>query len=54
MLSAQSAEQALALLENNRFDAVISDYQMPFQNGLDLLRQVKDRWPATRRIILSG
>lgn len=54
MLSAQSADQGLALLEKNHVDAVISDYQMPQKNGLDLLREVKRQWPGTTRIMLSG
>lgn len=54
LLTAQSAIEALALLEQEPIAVIISDYQMPAMNGLDLLEQVRLRWPQTVRIILSG
>ena len=46
--------QALAQLEKQAYDAVISDMRMPGMDGADLLEQVKQRYPDTVRIILSG
>ncbi len=35
--TATSAEKALEMLENNPFDIVVSDYQMPVMDGLEFL-----------------
>ena len=51
---AESGHNALDLLENERFDVVISDLRMPGMNGLQLLTEVKKRYPDIVRIILSG
>ena len=52
--TAESPSAALALLEARSVDLVVSDYRMPGGSGADLLRQVRARWPATRRMLLSG
>lgn len=54
VLSANSGEQALALLKSNPIDVVISDQRMPGMSGTELLSQVHNMYPQTRRIILSG
>lgn len=51
---AHSGEDALVLLGNERFDVVVSDERMPGMQGSELLTAVRDRWPETIRIILSG
>jgi EAL domain-containing protein (putative c-di-GMP-specific phosphodiesterase class I) len=52
--TANSARDALAMLEREAFDVVISDERMPEQSGSELLREVRRRWPDTTRIILTG
>ena len=47
-------QEALASLETDAFDVVVSDMRMPGMDGADLLVRVRDRHPATVRIILSG
>lgn len=49
-----SGEAALRLLETTPFDVVVSDLRMPGMDGVQLLTQVKARYPRTSRIILSG
>ncbi|MEA9389879.1 HDOD domain-containing protein [Acerihabitans sp. TG2] len=51
---ATSGQEALAMLEDEPADVVISDMRMPFMDGAELLTQVRNRWPSTIRIILSG
>jgi two-component system CheB/CheR fusion protein len=51
--TADSAQGALKLLENSRFDALISDLALPDGNGYDLVREAKQRHPL-RAIALSG
>jgi HD-like signal output (HDOD) protein/ActR/RegA family two-component response regulator len=49
-----SGEQAIAALEQQPFDLVVSDVRMPGMDGGQLLAVVKQRWPTAMRIIVSG
>jgi HD-like signal output (HDOD) protein/ActR/RegA family two-component response regulator len=49
-----SGEQAIAALERQPFDLVVSDVRMPGMDGGQLLTVVKQRWPTAMRIIVSG
>ena len=51
---AVGGEAALAACDAAHFDVVISDMGMPGMNGAALLGHVRDRFPDTARIILSG
>lgn len=48
------ARQALERLAACPFDVVVSDMRMPGMDGAELLEQVRRRFPATVRIVLSG
>ena len=54
MISAGSGPEALEVLSEVQVAVVVSDYRMPGMNGVDLLRQVHERYPNTVRMILSG
>ncbi len=49
-----NGEDALAYLDNNEVQLIISDIRMPSMNGFDLLKKVKDKYPLTLRVALSG
>jgi response regulator RpfG family c-di-GMP phosphodiesterase len=51
---ASSAERALELLAHHAFDLVVSDIKMPGLSGLDLLRAVKLKQPATPVVLMTG
>jgi signal transduction histidine kinase/CheY-like chemotaxis protein len=51
---AETAEQALAAAAKGPFDLVITDYHLPGEDGISLIRQVKTRHPATAFILISG
>lgn len=52
--TALSAEEALALLETQRFEAVVTDKNLPGKNGLELLRVVGEQQPHCARIVITG
>lgn len=54
VLTATSAQEGLEQLVHNKVQIVISDYRMPVTNGVEFLREVRQRWPDTVRIVLSG
>ncbi len=54
LLSARSAEEALQILEEQEIDVVVSDEMMPGMSGSELLAIVKERYPDTIRMILTG
>jgi PAS domain S-box-containing protein len=53
---ADEAQQALhaAAEAGACFDAVVTDYNMPGQNGVELARAVRERWPGVPVLLSSG
>lgn len=45
---------ALAHLSREPVDILISDLEMPEMNGLELVAEVRKRWPDVIRVILTG
>jgi DNA-binding response OmpR family regulator len=54
VLTAQSGEQAVALVEEQRFDLVITDLVLGGIGGIEVLRAAKTRSGETMVIILTG
>lgn len=54
IILADSGCEALKILEQQAVDIVVSDMMMPQMSGYELLAKVKELYPATIRIILSG
>jgi two-component system, NtrC family, sensor kinase len=54
VLDAPDAETALRVLAAEPVQVVVSDYRMPGMSGVELLREVKDRWPRVQRVLLTG
>ena len=52
--TAESGRAGLDILEQGPVDLVISDMRMPEMDGAKFLEQVRRRWPATTRILLTG
>lgn len=52
--TAVTAEEALARLEAQAFDVVLTDVSMPGLSGLELLNRVVQLYPGTPVIIISG
>ncbi len=54
MVFVDSGDAAMAEMELAPFDLVVSDMRMPGMGGHDLLSRVRDDFPDTVRIVLSG
>jgi DNA-binding NtrC family response regulator len=54
MVFASSGNDALEKMAEQPCDVVVSDMRMPGMDGADLLMRVKETYPATVRMILSG
>jgi FixJ family two-component response regulator len=51
---ANSGQEGLALLAQHQFGVIISDQRMPEMTGTEFLSKVKDLYPDTVRVVLSG
>jgi HD-like signal output (HDOD) protein len=49
-----SGAEAIAHLERQAFDVIVTDQRMPEMDGATLLQTVLERWPHCIRIVLSG
>jgi len=54
VFSALGGEEGLVLLAKQSVDLIISDMRMPGMDGAEFLSNVKDKYPMTERILLTG
>jgi DNA-binding NtrC family response regulator len=54
VIEAPDGATGLAVFRTNPIDVVISDYEMPGMDGLDLLQRVRLHDPRVLRILLTG
>ena len=54
VIGASSGREALALLEKEKFDLVLTDYSMPRMRGDELLGIIKQRQPNVPVIIMTA
>ena len=54
ILMATRAQDAFELLAKHDVQVILSDQRMPEMNGTEFLSRVKDLYPDTIRIVLSG
>jgi YesN/AraC family two-component response regulator len=54
VLTAPGAWEGLRILDKEDVDIVVTDYRMPYMDGLKFLQEVRERHPGTARVILSG
>jgi PAS domain S-box-containing protein len=50
----QSGKEALDILRQREYEGIISDYQMPEMDGIELLRIVRSRYPDLPFILFTG
>src|SRR5262245_51722427 len=54
VVTASGGQEALNRMDEQSFDAVVSDLTMPNMLGIEFLTEVSSRSPATARIVVSG
>ena len=54
IFTAESGAQGLEIMERETVDLVVSDMRMPEMNGAQFLEKVREKWPETVRILLTG
>lgn len=52
--TATSPAEGLDCLDSESFDCIVSDYEMPAQNGLDFLRSIREGHPDLPFIVYTG
>ncbi|KAA3614711.1 MAG: response regulator [Calditrichaeota bacterium] len=54
IVTAQDGLRALRELEKQRFDMVITDIVMPEKEGIEVIREIKAKYPDVKIIAMSG
>jgi two-component system NtrC family response regulator len=54
VFTAESAQKALALLQREAMDIVLTDYKMPYMTGTDLLHEINHRHPTIVVLIMTA
>lgn len=54
VLTASGADQARVHLERQEVSVILCDQRMPGLSGVAFLKEVRERWPDTVRIVISG
>ena len=52
--AARTADEALVVMESSPAPIIFSDLIMPVHDGLWLMERVKERWPQTIFVVVSG
>jgi DNA-binding NtrC family response regulator len=50
----QNGADALKMLAEESFDLVLTDLKMPDIDGIEVLKMIKERWPQTEVIVVTG
>ena len=54
VITSSSAKEALEVIENDVFDAIILDIQLPEMDGMAVLKKIKTKHPEAQVILLTG
>jgi DNA-binding NtrC family response regulator len=53
-ITSETGKGALELINNEKFEVVLTDLQLPDLNGIELVKQIKEISPETEIIMMSG
>jgi DNA-binding NtrC family response regulator len=51
---AATGHAALDTLFEKNFDLLVADLRLPDMDGLDVIKRVKEKWPATEVVVITG
>lgn len=51
---ASNGNEALAILQNNQFDILLTDIVMPDMDGIELIKNVNKKYPQLKIIVISA
>ncbi len=54
LMAVETAEEGLCVLQNNKFDIIISDFTLPGMNGIDFFKQAAINQTDTANVLISG
>ncbi|WP_315857390.1 response regulator [Rhizobium leguminosarum] len=54
VIGARNAKEAEEVLEGEMVQVILCDQRMPGESGVEFLKRVRELWPDTIRIIISG
>ena len=54
LIAVETAEEGLCVLQNNKFDIIISDFILPGMNGIDFFKQAAINEIDTANVLISG
>lgn len=54
VMAALDGDAALKIMEERSFDVVLLDLRMPGTDGLTVLKTIKERWPESEVVIITG
>jgi DNA-binding NtrC family response regulator len=52
--AAEDGQQAIRVMEQHPFDVVLLDLRMPGLDGMDVLKIIKERWPDSEVVVITG
>lgn len=53
-LAAEDGTKALQVMEQNPADVILLDLRMPDLDGMDVLKIIKERWPESEVVVITG
>ncbi|OGV36548.1 MAG: hypothetical protein A2020_10115 [Lentisphaerae bacterium GWF2_45_14] len=54
VMNTSSPVEGIELIGKNIFDIALIDYKMPHLTGIEIMKEIKDKNPATKVFIVSG
>ena len=54
VVTAASGDEAVERLAKDKFDLVLTDIKMPGMDGLELLAEIKAKYPGTKVIVMTA
>jgi len=52
--AAEDGKEALRVMEQHPFDVILLDLRMPGLDGMDVLKSIKERWPESEVVVITG